>query len=53
MATLEQRSPDTWRVYWRQGGRGGEKQSCTFHSEKTALRAKEIAEAHRHNISRE
>jgi integrase len=38
-------------VYWRLGGAGGTKQRCTFGSEKLALRAKEIAEAHRHRIT--
>src|SRR4051794_15881746 len=50
MATIEQRGPNAWRVYWRLGGRGGAKQSCTFATWKTAVRADEIAKAHRHEI---
>jgi integrase len=49
MASIEQRG-DSWRVYWRQGGRGGPKQSSTWDSQKRALHAKTIAEAHKHRI---
>lgn len=50
MASIEQRG-EAWRVYWRQGGRGGRKQSTTWDDEKQADRASELAKAHRHNIS--
>lgn len=50
MASIERRSGN-WSVYWRQGGRAGTKQRATFTTEKYALRAKELAEAHRHNIA--
>jgi integrase len=50
MASIEQRG-NSWRVYWRNGGRSGPKESCTWSDEETALRAKAIAEAHGHRIT--
>ncbi len=51
MASIEYRSGN-WSTYWRKGGRNGTKERCTFGSEKFAIRAKEIAEAHRHDITK-
>lgn len=50
VATIEPRGA-SWRVYWRMGGRGGPKQSTTWRTERRALQAKQIAEAHKHQIS--
>lgn len=50
MATLEQRG-ESWRVYWRRGGRGGRKESTTWPRSSLAARAKRIAEAHGHAIT--
>lgn len=47
MATIERRG-NSWRVYWRTAGR---KQSTTWPAEKVARRAKDIAEAHRHQLT--
>lgn len=56
MATIEARS-GSWSVCWRKGTRrGGNKptrERVTFHSETLALRAKRIAEAHHHDITRD
>lgn len=52
MASIEERG-GAWSVYWRNGGRGGKKERCTFDDETSALKAKRIAEAHGHLITRE
>lgn len=52
MASIERRG-DSWRVYWRQGGRGGQKQSVTFAAEVRARRAMEVVDAHRRDITAE
>jgi integrase len=46
---------DSWRVYWRKGGRNGRKQSCTFPTMAQAAAAKALVESpsRRHNITRE
>jgi integrase len=49
VAWIEERAGN-WRVSWRHNGR---RQSCTWGSEKLAAQAKEIAEAHRHDIAAE
>lgn len=50
MASIEPRG-SSWRVYWRNGGRDGKKESCTWELKKAAERAKRIAEAHGHLIT--
>jgi integrase len=50
VATIEQRG-DSWRVYWRLGGRGGAKQSTTWPTEAYAKQAADIAAAHRHAVT--
>lgn len=50
MAEIRQRG-ESWRVEWRRGGRGGTRESTTWPTEPLAKQAKEIAEAHRHNIT--
>lgn len=46
-----ERRGQSWRVYWRLGGRGGAKQSTTWPTEKHARQAADLAAAHRHQIS--
>lgn len=48
MASIEPRGKK-WSVYWRHGGR---KQRTTFSTEKTALKAKAVAEAHGHRVDK-
>lgn len=55
VASIEQRTRahgDVWTVSWRKGGRKGTVQRVTVGTEKYAQRAKEIAEAHRHQVTR-
>lgn len=52
VASIEERG-DGWRVYWRIGGRGAQKQAATFHDPDDAARAKKLVEAHDGRITRE
>lgn len=50
MATIQQRG-DSWRVFWRFGGRGGKTQSTTWPSQARAEQANNLAKAHGHRIT--
>lgn len=50
MASIQHRG-DSWRVKWRQGGRGGAEQSTTWPTRELAERAAQIAAAHRHALT--
>jgi integrase len=52
MASTPVQRAGSWTTEWRFGGAKGQKQRCTFGTEKLAIRAKELAEAHRHRITR-
>lgn len=41
-----------WSFYWKQGGRDGQKQRCSFSSEKLAIKGKAVAEAHGHKVDK-
>jgi integrase len=49
VASIEERSGN-WRVYWRQGGRDGKKQSTTWSDADNAQQAKQIVDAHHNRI---
>jgi integrase len=50
MATIKERS-GSWWVYWKRGGRGGDKQSTTWPTKELAERANLLAKAHAHRIT--